>query len=68
MMRFVLIPFFLIVFVVVPFAIWGDSLAILWLEDPNTGELAAGKSVLWAVAIGMLISDIARAPTETARN
>ena len=59
MTRFDLIPLFLIVFIVVQFANWGDSLAILWLEDPNTGELAAGRSVLWAVAIGMLIADTA---------
>lgn len=58
MTRFVLIPVFLLVFVVVPFLIWGDQLAILWLEDPTTGELAAGREIFWAIAIGMLVVDI----------
>ena len=58
MTRFILIPAFLIVFVVVPFLIWGDQLAILWMQDPATGELSAGRGVFWAIAIGMLVADI----------
>lgn len=59
MARFLLIPLILIIMVIVPFAIWGDSLTAVLTPDAETGEFPAGRDVFWIIAIGLLIADIA---------
>ena len=59
MHRFIVIPILLIVLVVGPFLIWGDSLAAIWLSDHGSGGEFADPGVFWLIAIGLLLADIA---------
>jgi uncharacterized membrane protein YdjX (TVP38/TMEM64 family) len=59
MFRFLLIPLILIVIVIVPFAIWGEALTGFLSPNPDTGEFSTGRQMFWAVAIGLLVADIA---------
>ncbi len=58
MSRFWLVPFVLILFVVIPFLIWGEALTNLMSPDPETGSFGHNEGWVWAIGIGLLIADI----------
>ncbi len=58
MSRFWLVPFVLILFVVIPFLIWGEALTSLMSPDPETGSFGENEGWMWAIGIGLLIADI----------
>ena len=58
MSRFWLVPFVLILFVVIPFLIWGEALTALMSPDPETGSFGDSEGWVWAIGIGLLIADI----------
>lgn len=58
MSRFWLVPFVLILFVVIPFLIWGEALTNLMSPDPETGSFGDNEGWVWAIGIGLLIADI----------
>ena len=58
MSRFWLVPFVLILFVVIPFLIWGEALTSLMSPDPETGSFGDSEGWVWAIGIGLLIADI----------
>jgi len=58
MSRFWLVPFVLILFVVIPFLIWGEALTDLMSPDPETGSYGENEGWMWAIGIGLLVADI----------
>ena len=48
MSRFWLVPFVLILFVVIPFLIWGEALTNLMSPDPETGSFGDSDGWIWA--------------------
>ena len=58
MSRFWLVPFVLVLFVVIPFLIWGEALTNLMSPDPETGSFGDNEGWVWAIGIGLLIADI----------
>ena len=58
MSRFWLVPLILTVFVIVPFAIWGDRIETMISLDADTGTLGAAGSHAGLVGILLLVSDL----------
>jgi uncharacterized membrane protein YdjX (TVP38/TMEM64 family) len=58
MLRFWLVPLFLILLVVAPFLIWGDALTNLMTPDARTGTFGENEPYMWVIGIGLLIADI----------
>ncbi len=58
MSRFWLIPLILAVFVIVPFAIWGDRIEAMIAVDPESGSLGASGMHAGLAGILLLVSDL----------
>lgn len=58
MARALLVLVFLMLTIVVPFAIWGDDLEILLSQDALRAELQDNAGIAWLIAIGLLAVDI----------